>query len=487
MQSIALWWIRNDLRLEDNPALFKAAQDATLIPLYILEDRLPHEWAIGSAQKWWLHHSLQQLQARFSDMGLDILLMRGDPKLIIQDLVKKYHIDLVTWNQTHVPCEISRDSEIKNDLENNYNIKVNIFDSSLLVNSETLLNKSGEYFKVFTPFWKEARSRLIANGVGDLLRLSAMNLSSNKNLALTQISDHLDEWDLLPKKPNWAKDFGKNWQPGEVGALEALENFLSSRALNSYGANRDIPSMVGTSRLSPYLHFGEISPRYVWHKILQSHVFESHSYDADKYLAELGWREFSYYLLHYNPDLPSKNFNKSFDKFPWQDNQILLQKWQQGNTGYPIIDAGMRELWHSGWMHNRVRMIVASFLVKHLLISWRYGAEWFLDTLLDADIASNSASWQWVAGCGADAAPYFRIFNPILQGQKFDPKGEYVRKWVPELAHVPDDMLHTPWKHNNSFWGYGAKHNDYPAPIIDHERARARAMDAYNILKKQSD
>ena len=471
---IVIVWLRQDLRLQDNPALVFACDIGQILPIYILDDT-SKDWSIGSAQKWWLQHSLTNLKKDFAKHKIELIFRRGDPEKILNDLIKETKSEHIVWNRCYDPQSIKRDTHLK-QLFIDQNIEAKSFNASLLLEPGLVKNKSGSYFKVFTPYWKECLRRLDTISVSIIPKMSSIDHPVQ--------SDNLNDWNLLPKKPNWASKFKDHWEPGEKGARKALSLFIDN-AIDKYKVDRNIPGKVGTSKLSPYLHFGEISIKYVWQQVkqLSDKDNSSHLYT---FLSELGWREFSYYLLYHYNELPATAFNPKFKDFEWKHNQSQLESWQKGNTGYPIVDAGMRQLWQTGWMHNRVRMIVASFLTKHLLINWQYGADWFLDTLVDADIASNSAGWQWVAGCGADAAPYFRIFNPILQGQKFDEQGKYIRKYVPELALLPDKFIHTPWlagddilKKCNIILG-----KNYPRPIVDHTKARNEALNAYHSLKK---
>lgn len=463
--SKALLWFRQDLRLHDNPALKAACEHhAQIIPLYIKE--LIPSVAMGGAQKWWLYHSLQSLKQSLLTVGLNLFLKQGDPLLLLIALIKEHKIEAVYWNRCYEPAHRQRDQRIKEELTQ-LGIKVVSYNGSLLNEPWEILNKQNEYFKVFTPYWQHCLRQIP-------LKITA-GLSISRWPSLADIaSDELESWQLLPQKPNWAAGFSKYWQPGEKGALAQLNRFLTHH-LNDYKHQRNEPCEEATSRLSPHLHFGELSPQQIWLQV--QHKLNEPSTNlgsAQNFLTELGWREFSYYLLYHVPTLSAINYKASFNSFVWQNNLELLKLWQKGLTGYPIVDAGMRELWHTGFMHNRVRMIVASFLTKDLLIDWRYGADWFWDTLVDADLASNSASWQWVAGSGADAAPYYRIFNPTLQGEKFDPNGQYVKRWIPELKSVPKKWIHTPWQYANL---------NYPKPIIDHAVARQRALERYKQMK----
>lgn len=454
--SHAIVWLRNDLRLSDNPALYHAAQHTAFTVVYI-RDR-----TFGAAQEWWLHQSLADLQKR----GLNIVLRSGKPEEVLQDIVKHTHATHLYWNRAYEPHARRQQARVKQALEH---LHVETYNASLLFSPEKIANKQGGYFKVFTPFWKHCLSM-----PGPKEPLPAPEIHHARMVE----SETLESWKLCPTAPDWAGGLREMWQPGELHAQQRLYDFLDHSMLH-YASHRDRPDCDHTSRLSPYLHFGEISPRQIWH-VLMHRVLP-----AEKFLSELGWREFSYHLLHHMPTLPEKPFRPEFEAFPWREDARALTAWQRGMTGYPIIDAGMRQLWHTGWMHNRVRMLVASFLTKSLMIPWQEGAAWFWDTLVDADCASNSASWQWVAGCGADAAPYFRIFNPVLQGEKFDPDGSYVRQWVPELRTLPDSSIHKPWEVPPMLLReYGCVlGKDYPHPIVDHAKARNAALAAYKEMK----
>ncbi|KTD62486.1 cryptochrome/photolyase family protein [Legionella shakespearei] len=464
--STAIFWFRQDLRCYDNPALTLACKNhQKIIPLYIKE--IKPALAMGGAQLWWLHHSLLSLKSNLQQVNLDLYLRQSDPMTLFKELISQYQVEAVYWNRCYEPMHSARDQAIKTELKA-MGIQVISCNGSLLHEPWEVMNQSGNYFKVFTPYWKQCLRQMQPR---PLMNVAKWPLSQSIP------SDPLDEWNLLPKKPDWAVGFASYWQPGEQGALANLDLFIDEY-LSGYKEHRNEPGTSGTSRLSPHLHFGEISPQQVWAAIQQ--VMREPGCDllsAETYLAELGWREFSYQLLYHFPQLMEANFKPQFDAFPWQNDEEGLRLWQRGLTGYPIVDAGMRELWHTGYMHNRVRMIVASFLTKHLMIDWRRGAAWFWDTLLDADLANNSASWQWVAGSGADAAPYYRIFNPTVQGEKFDPQGEYIKRWVPELASATKQWIHQPW---NAPKGTFA---DYPAPIVDHATARQVALESYQRLK----
>lgn len=458
-----LVWFRQDLRLADNPALREAiATGAPVMPVYILDDETPGEWTMGGASRWWLHRSLRGLANDLAKRGSRLILRRGPARAALDALIAETGAAGVYWNRCYEPFAVRRDKAIKAGLEAR-GLAAKSFDASLLFEPWTIVSKSGTPFRVFTPFWKACLA-----AEAPALPLAAP--AKIKAPASWPASDALDSWGL---EPRWKHEFA--WEPGEAGAQAALARFVA-RALDGYANLRDRPDLEATSRLSPHLHFGEISPRQCFHAGAAS----------PKFLAELGWREFAHHLLFHIPDLPETALRPEFRDFPWYDDDSRLRAWQKGRTGYPIVDAGMRELWRTGWMHNRVRMIAASFLVKHLLLPWRAGQAWFWDTLVDADLASNSAGWQWVAGCGADAAPYFRIFNPMLQGAKFDPDGVYVRRYVPELAGLPDEYIHTPWEAPAEILKKAGVTLGvtYPKPIVDHGEARTRALAAFQSLKE---
>lgn len=476
---LVIYWHRQDLRLEDNQALNWAASQGAVIPLYINDPQLLDDMYIGEAQKWWLYHSLLSLQKAYRQHRIALILCSGEPKKLLETLLQETKSTVITWNRCYDPQSIARDMALKEYFAAK-GIEVKTFNSSLLTEPSKILNKTSGFYKVFTPYWKNC-IQVIA--VEDLLPVPKLTAAPQKIA-----TENLDDWKFLPTHSNWAKGFNEYWQPGESGAQDKMELFLKN-ALNGYHEKRDIPGIVGTSQISPHLKFGEIGPRQIWHAVHKIAEKSSHTQDIDRYLAELGWREFSYYLLFHFPQLMNKSFNSNFAVFPWVTNDKYLEAWQKGMTGYPMVDAGMRQLWHTGWMHNRVRMIVGSFLTKHLLISWKKGAEWFLYTLVDADIANNCASWQWVSGSGADAAPYFRIFNPIMQGEKFDPQGKYIRKWIPELAKLPDKYIHSPWEASKELL---AKCDiilgkTYPKPIVDHSTARNMALESYAAIKSALD
>ena len=468
-------WFRQDLRLADNPALVAAAETGRpVIPLFILDDETPGRWAPGGASRWWLERSLAALGRDLAHIGSPLILRRGNAEAVLPALVAESGATAVFWNRCYEPFAIARDTRLKAELKAG-GVEVRSHNGSLLREPWEVNSKAGTPLKVFTPFWKA----LQALGDPDKPLAPPARLSPP---AQQPAGDALAHWGLYPARPDWAAGFGALWTPGEAGAQARFADF-SAAAITDYADQRNVPGQPGTSRLSPHLHWGEISPRMLWHA-----TRSEAGGGAESFLREVGWREFSCHLLHHEPLLPQRNLRGEFDSFPWADDAAGLGRWQRGETGYPIVDAGLRELWATGWMHNRVRMIAASFLIKDLLIDWRHGQDWFWDTLVDADLAANAASWQWVAGCGADAAPYFRVFNPVLQGMKFDPDGRYVRRWVPELARLPDSLLHTPWTAAPLVLEAAGIRmgKTYPLPMVDHGKARDRALAAFGTIKKKT-
>ena len=458
-----LLWLRQDLRISDHPALSAAAAKGEVIPLYVLDDKTPGEWRWGGASRWWLHQSLASLQK-----SVPLVLRRGRADEALSDVLQESGASSLHFTRDYAPCSGVLEQRVKvvcDDL----NIECHRHSGFLLHEPESIRNGSGEPYKVYTPYSRAC----FAKGEPRAPKPKSQLAWANHNVQ----SDVLSDWKLLPTKPNWAKGFATVWQPGEQGAQAALTLFLDN-ALQHYAKGRDRPGKAFTSRLSPHLHWGEISPHQVWHATALAMARAQGKLDTggEKFLNEILWREFAYHLLHHWPAFPTQSFRPEYEAFPWVKDDAGLHRWQRGETGYPIVDAGMRELWATGTMHNRVRMIAASFLIKHLQIDWREGQRWFWDTLVDADIANNSAGWQWVAGCGADASPYYRIFNPILQGSKFDPEGDYVKRWVPELNDVPAEHIHAPWE-------MAVPPKNYPAPMVDHAAARIRAMAAFQQIK----
>ena len=474
-------WFRQDLRLHDHAALASAAASGSqVIPLYILDDETPGKWAAGAASRWWLHESLKSLDADLRKLGSRLVLAQGPVLNVLADLAQETGARAIYWSRGYEPSVTRLERKMHAALEA-AGVRCRRFSGSLLFEPEDIETKSGDPYKVFTPFYKACRARGLR---GEMNKKPA----TLPRVPASIESDKLETWNLLPEI-DWNAGMAAAWKPGEAGAQARLEHFVSD-ILSSYNETRDVPGIDGTSRLSPHLHFGELSPRQVWRAATSAADAAGGKLDAgaEAFLRELAWREFSHHLLFHWPHFPDTPFRHEFSKFPWRKDAKALKAWQRGRTGFPIIDAGMRELWATGWMHNRVRMIVASFLVKHLLIPWQEGERWFWDTLVDADLANNSASWQWVAGSGADASPYFRIFNPVLQGKKFDPDGAYVRAWVPELAKLPDSKIHEPWKANKADLEKARLviGETYPAPIVDLGEGRERALAAYKAIKGEA-
>jgi deoxyribodipyrimidine photo-lyase len=459
----ALVWFRHDLRLSDNPTLTAAIESGLpIIPLFILDDAL----FPGSASRWWLHQSLQDLGTR-----IPLVLRRGESLSIIQQLLDTKKIKEIHAGRAHEPAMRALDRQVDATAKA-HGVKFHRHLSYSLFAPEAVRNKTGGYYGVYTPF-----SRCCFElGVPETILPAPASL----NLAPDIASDRLQDWQLLPTKPDWAGGMRAEWQPGEAGAAKRLAAFLAGPVAH-YSDARNVPGISGTAKLSPHLHWGEISPRTVWHS-----AQKSNGAGKQTFLKELLWREFSISLLWQYETLATRPIRPEFENFPWNEQKQNFFAWTRSQTGIPIVDAGMRELWHTGWMHNRVRMIAASYLVKHLLIPWQRGEQWFADTLVDYDGAANAASWQWVAGCGADAAPYFRIFNPVLQGAKFDPEGIYVRRYVPELAKLPDKDIHAPWEADPvTLLAAGVKLGaTYPRPVIGVNEGRVNALAAYERIKK---
>lgn len=481
--SPTLLWFRQDLRLQDNPALNAAvARGGAVVPVYIWDEAGEGNWRAGGATRWWLHHALVALDAALRELGSRLLIARGDSATVLRALVAETGATALFWNRRYEPAVIARDKIIKAEFAA-AGAEVKSFNSALLNEPHTITNKSGGPFQVFTPYWRHCLTLPVAAPVTFTGKKIAGPAKCPRSLDLAEL-------ELLPAI-KWDAGFNEMWQPGEAGAAKRLKHF-AARAMEDYAETRNFPDRDGTSMLSPWLHFGEISPRQIWAAVQaeakDSGVFPP-SNGARVFLSEVGWREFAHHLLFHFPRTPERPLREDFEKFPWASDEggKKLKAWQRGRTGYPIVDAGMRQLWHTGWMHNRVRMVVASFLVKHLRLSWTHGAAWFWDTLVDADLASNTLGWQWSAGCGADAAPYFRVFAPVLQGVKFDANGDYVRRWVPELARMPAEHIHAPWEapvHVLAQAGVRLGATDsYPLPMVDHAKARAEALAAFKQLR----
>jgi deoxyribodipyrimidine photo-lyase len=472
----SICWLRHDLRLSDNPALLNAIEQGDTLIVYIYDNINSDESTMmGQASKWWLHHSLTSLNLSLNNR---LSIFMGDPHTILAKLSKTHKVKNIYWNRCYEPWIIKRDKDIKKSLQEN-GVNVETTNASLLWEPWEIHKEDQTPYLVFTPFFK----RGCLNALPPRVPLKAPNLNNAKK---SDLSLTIDELNLLPKL-TWYESFENIWNIGEKAAQEKLQNFIFDGIIN-YKEGRNFPSNKNCSRLSPHLHFGEISPNQIWYAIEDLDETEYPEKDLYHFKSEIGWREFSYNLLFYNQELPKQNLYKKFDNFPWKKDISHLSSWQKGLTGYPIVDAGMRELWQTGYMHNRLRMVVGSFLVKNLLIHWNYGERWFWDCLLDADMASNSASWQWVAGSGADAAPYFRIFNPIMQGQKFDPEGVYTKKYVPELKNMPTKYLFNPWEAPAEILSDAGVNlgTNYPKPIVDMQESRDIALQAFDKIRIKS-
>ena len=472
----AIVWFRDDLRLADNPALHAAAaSNRPLVCLYIDDEKTPGLRRLGGAARWWLHGSLDALHGALVKRGGRLTIRRGAAAGILAKLTAAVGAEAVYWNRRYDEPGRIADSAIESTLKDR-NIEVASFNGGLLHEPWTIKNQAGKPFQVFSAYWRAVlRESPPADPLGAPRKLLFHPLPDGCELEPVLLAG----LGLEPHAPDWAGGLRAAWNPGESAARTRLNHFLRA-SLREYASERDRPDRKGTSRLSPYLRFGNISARQIWHAARAALPSRSAlpGMHLEKFLAELGWREFNYHVLYHHPDLAQHNFQSRFDGMRWRVDRRALTAWQRGLTGYPIVDAGMRELWATGWMHNRVRMLAASFLVKHLLIDWRKGEQWFWDTLVDADPANNAANWQWVAGSGADAAPYFRIFNPTLQAEKFDPEGKYVRHWVPELARLPAAVIHKPWAAQAAELAAAGVHLGvtYPRPIVDHDKARRRAL-----------
>ena len=477
MKRIILW-LRRDLRMHDNPALVAAVEAADqVIPVFIWAAEEDGDWAPGGAQRWWLHHSLAAIDDAFRQRGSRLVIRQGESLEQLRSLLDETGADTVFWNRLYEPRARERDTGIKQALRAQGQ-DVRSFNAGLLFEPWTQQTLKGDPYRVFTPFWKSC-----LKGPAPAAPLAAPEAvpapaSWPRSLDLAQL-------DLMPAT-RWYQGISESWKPGEDAALKRLDWFLE-QSLGQYHGRRDYPAVDGVSRLSPHLHFGEISPRSAWLATTARRVQSGMETGGEAFLRELGWREFAYHVLYHFPQTPDQPMNPRFRDFPWRpDPGGWLEAWQRGRTGFPIIDAGMRELWQTGWMHNRVRMIVASFLVKNLRLDWRLGARWFWDTLVDADLASNTMGWQWSAGSGADAAPYFRVFNPLTQGEKFDPDGGYVRRFVPEVRKLPPRFVHKPW----AFPAAEAEKLDfrpgvsYPAPMVDLKQSREEALSAFRSLPR---
>jgi deoxyribodipyrimidine photo-lyase len=469
---LAIVWLRRDLRLSDNPALARAAAEhARILPVYIHAPGEEAPWQPGAASRWWLHHALVDLRDCLDGR---LLLRHGDSLATLFELVDRTGAAAVYWNRQYEPAAIARDTQIKQDLSER-GIQVESSNAGLLFEPWTVQNKQGKPFRVFTPFWKQLLVQGLPQRPLDMPSLPSRLVSAQMLAGLDGLE--VEALDLLPEIP-WDAGLAEAWHPTRAGAEARLEEFIETD-LKRYARGRDLPATEQVSRLSPYLHFGQLGPREA------VAACRRRGQDAQAFLRELGWREFAYHQLYHFPHTTDAPMDGRFTDFPWREDADALAAWQRGRTGIPMVDAGMRQLWQTGWMHNRLRMIVASFLTKNLLLSWQSGARWFWDTLVDADLASNSLGWQWTAGSGADAAPYFRVFNPVLQGEKFDADGRYVRRWLPELARLPDKWIHHPWDAPADVLRAAdiSLGQDYPNPIVDLKATRLRALDAWEQVK----
>ncbi|MEQ1714696.1 MAG: deoxyribodipyrimidine photo-lyase [Hyphomicrobium sp.] len=477
--SPAVLWFRNDLRLADHRALAAAvATGSPVVLLYILDDETPGRWRIGGASRWWLHMSLTALSKDLEARGNKLIIRRGNAAEVLPAVAREAGAGAIYVSRAYEPASVAleRDLKIRFDSEG---IAFKRYGGALLKEPEDIRTKAGDVYKVYTPFWRALSEGLVVGRPMPAPGVIPPPARFPKSLRVADLA-------LRPAKPDWAAGLRAEWTPGEAGASQRLDAFLQN-GLAGYAENRNRPDLEGTSRLSPHLHFGEITPGMCWYRAGQA---AARMGGADKghetFRKEIVWREFAHTLLFHWPSLPQDPFRPEFAAFPWRSDAANLKAWQRGRTGFPIVDAGMRELWQTGTVHNRVRMIVASFLIKDLLIPWQQGQDWFWETLVDADLANNAASWQWVAGSGADAAPYFRIFNPVTQGEKFDPNGDYVRRYVPELSGLGPDAIHAPWDAPPAVLraaGVSLGIN-YPLPVVDHAAARARALAGYEAVKR---
>ena len=473
-------WFRHDLRLADNNALSAACQRGLpVIPVFVWAPDEEGGWPPGAASRFWLHHSLAALDAELCAAGSRLIIRRGPTLATLRELARQTGAGTILWNRRYEPAVVERDKVVKESLRAD-GLEAESFNAALLHEPWTIQNKAGKPFQVFTPFWKHCLTLPDPPEPSPAPRRIAAPANWPK-------SDPLAALELEPKI-TWTGGIRDAWQPGGTGGTKQLRRFLDA-AFANYSEDRNRPDLTGTSRLSPHLHFGEISPRQVWHALrrrAEATGWPVAKWRSSQFLVEVGWREFAHQLLFHFPHTPAEPLRAEFKRFPWRRDTEWLAAWQRGQTGYPLVDAGMRELWATGWMHNRVRMVTASFLVKDLLLSWQEGARWFWDTLVDADLAQNTLGWQWTAGCGADAAPYFRVFNPNAQGEKFDPQGGYVRRWVPELAALPDQWIHRPHEAPPAVLVQARIEmgRTYPVPIVSHSIAREVALEAFAKLKR---
>ncbi|HSS62796.1 MAG TPA: deoxyribodipyrimidine photo-lyase [Gammaproteobacteria bacterium] len=478
MTVTSIVWLRRDLRVNDNPALNAAAARGAVVPVYVYAPEEEQPWAAGAASRAWLHRSLTAVAGRLKDLGAPLNFFRGDSVDILEKVAAATGADAIYYNRRYEPEGFSNDARIESALMTK-GLRVRSFKSGLIFEPDEIEKRSGGPFRVFTPFYRHCLSRLpAAEAERPPLKLRPPGKAAAASLEVGALG-------LLPAHP-WADTMLAGWSPGEHGAARELEVFLES-TLDRYPQDRDIPGVRGVSRLSPHLHHGEVSPRTVVTAVrnVEKSGGASQRRGAQAFLRQIIWREFAAHLLFHFPSLTDRPFDKRFENFPWRTDASGYAAWTRGLTGYPMVDAGMRELWATGWMHNRVRMVVASFLTKHLLMHWRQGARWFWDTLVDADLANNTLGWQWTAGCGVDPAPYFRVFNPVAQGERFDPTGNYVRRWIPELARLADRFVHRPFEAGAGVLAEAGIRlgEDYPEPRVGHKAARERALAAFDRIR----
>ena len=478
LKTPAIVWFRNDLRLADNPALAAASRHQSIVAVFIWSPTEEGHWTPGGASRWWLERALTSLQVQLKDMGNTLLIMSGESGKILLDLAAKFGAKHIYWNRRYEPAIVVRDHGIKKDLMAS-GLNVETFNGSLIHEPWEVLKKDGTPYQIYTAYWNAGIKNCTVRKLIQMAPIPRAPQMSGESLNIADLT--------LGPKVHWDMGLQRLWQPGEISAARLLQDFVEHR-LPKYQETRDIPGQMGTSLLSAHLHFGHISPQQLWHAVIEKHGhISSLDAHAKQFLKELIWRDFAANLIFYFPHTDRKPLRGQFANFPWRKSKSHLQAWQSGQTGFPIVDAGMRQLWSCGWMHNRVRMVVASFLVKDLRINWQEGAKWFWDTLVDANLASNTMGWQWAGGCGADAAPYFRIFNPMLQGARFDPEGLYIRTWIPELENLPNRWIHQPWEAPKCVLEEAGVvlGKNYPKPIVDHSLAKIEALLAYDTIKSK--
>jgi deoxyribodipyrimidine photo-lyase len=479
MPSTVILWLRRDLRLDDNPAL-RAALDGCdrLLPVYIHDPDSEALWAPGAASRWWLHGSLESLDRALQALGSRLLIAQGESLAELRRIAAASGATRIHWNRLYDPAARERDGRIKQALRLD-GLRVDSHKASLLFEPWEITTGTGEPYRVFTAFWRRCAARL-----SDIRPLPAPTALPPPAQSLDSLP--LARLGLLPTI-RWDTGLRESWTPGETAAQARARAFVLNR-IRDYATDRDAPARTGTSELSPHLHFGEIGPRRIL-ALVEGLCGDPGAKPAEPFIREIGWREFAHHLIYHYPHTTDEPLDRRFSALPWreEDTERMFRAWQHGETGIPLVDAGMRQLWHTGWMHNRVRMVVASFLTKNLRLPWQAGARWFWDTLVDADLAANSLGWQWSAGCGADAAPYFRIFNPVLQGERFDKGGTYIRRWCPELARLPDTYIHRPWTAPSGLLGHAGIRigRDYPVPIVDLKASREAALTAYEVIKSR--